>query len=62
MKLGLIGCAFGRHQVDMGKVRHAHSIHAGNCRVCAAPLEEVLPNVWQKLQVRDAGLGPRGFS
>ena len=61
MKLGLIGCAVGRHQVDVANVRHAHSVHAGRCRCCHAPLEEVTPNVWEKLQVRDAGLGRRFF-
>ncbi len=61
MKLGLIGCAIGRHRVDPAKVRHAHGVHAGRCRCCSAPLEEVTPDVWQKLQVRDAGLGPRSF-
>jgi len=61
MKLGLIACAVGRHRVDVANVRHAHSIHVGKCRCCRAPLEEVMPNSWRKLQVRDAGLGPRSF-
>ena len=61
MKMGILACAFGRHRVDMANMRKAGGMHVGKCRCCKSPMEEVEPHVWQVLQVKDAGLGPRSF-
>ena len=59
MKLAQFACAFGRHSLDRGNISHLHGSHFGKCRRCAAPMEEVTPDVWEVQQVRDAGLGRR---
>lgn len=61
MKLARIGCALGRHRLDHGKIKRIHGAQVGRCRHCAAPLEEVTPQVWEVQRVHDAGLGRRYF-
>ena len=61
MKVGLLACAFGRHSVDVANKRKAGGMHVGKCACCKTPMEEIEPNVWEVLQVKDAGLGRRYF-
>ena len=62
MTFAKLACAFGRHRVDEGAIRHIHAGHVGRCRHCATPLEESEPHRWTVLQVHDAGMGRRGLS
>lgn len=59
MKLAQFACALGRHSLDRGKLSKRHGLHVGLCRHCNAPMEEVMPHVWEVQQIRDAGLGRR---
>ena len=61
MKIGLLACAFGRHTVDHANMRKAGGSQFCKCRNCKTPMEEIAPHVWDVLQVKDAGLGPRSF-
>lgn len=61
MKLAQFACALGRHRLDESKVRKVHGSHVGRCRSCNAPMEEVMPHVWEIQRVRDAGLGRRYY-
>ena len=59
MKLAHLACALGRHSVDPSKVRAVHGGQVSRCRHCATPLEQIMPQEWTPLRVRDAGLGGR---
>lgn len=61
MKMRLIACAFGRHQVDRDKVRRIHGCKVGRCQHCRTPMEEVEPHQWEIQRVHDAGLGRRAI-
>ena len=61
MKLAKIGCALGRHRLDSSKVRKVHGSQVGRCQHCNAPMEEVMPHIWEVQQIRDAGLGRRYY-
>jgi hypothetical protein len=59
MRIARFACAFGRHSVDRSKARKVHGGMVSRCRHCATPMEEVTPNYWTVLHIRDAGLGDR---
>lgn len=59
MKLAQLACAFGKHSLDTDKLGRIHGSRVGRCRHCAAPMEEVGPEVWQVQRIRDAQLGRR---
>ena len=59
MNIAKLACAFGRHSVDATRSRKVHGGMVSRCRRCATPMEEITPNYWQVLAVRDAGLSDR---
>lgn len=58
MKLGIVGCALGRHAHDAQAVRKINGQRFTRCRNCRTPMEMVGIE-WQPILVHDAGLGRR---
>lgn len=58
MKLGIVGCALGRHACDTRSERKVNGQRFARCRHCHTPME-VVGLEWKPILVHDAALNRR---